>query len=177
MWIKFVTPKTFEPFKGDRFNHGIWFANSYDGSTAVQGGYYAYRQVCKNGMMGWAREIAARQIHLGVKGIAEWIREAVQKIRAKEEIFENMIQESARVRVTEDLQEVLKRLDVGPKVFEKLEKRLETHNGITAYDVANAISAYATHELKERPVAAQDYNRLAERILLKPQILCVVPAK
>ena len=53
MWIKFVTPKTFEPFKGDRFNHGIWFANSYDGSTAVQGGYYAYRQVCKNGMMGW----------------------------------------------------------------------------------------------------------------------------
>ena len=43
MWIKFVTPKTFEPFAGDKFNHGVWFANSYDGSAAVQGGYYAYR--------------------------------------------------------------------------------------------------------------------------------------
>jgi len=72
---------------------------------------------------------------------------------------------------------ILKCLDVGPKVFEKLEKRLETRDGITAYDVANAISAYATHELKERPVAAQDYNRFAERILLKPEILCVAPAK
>ena len=177
MWIKFVTPKTFEPFAGDKFNHGVWFANSYDGSAAVQGGYYAYRQVCSNGMMGWAREIAARQIHLGIKGITEWLREAIGKIRAKEEIFEKMIQESAQVRLTEDLETVLKRLSVGPKVIEKIGKRLEVDQGVTAYNVANAIAEYATHELKERPVAAQDYNRLAERILLKPEILCVVPAK
>jgi len=177
MWVKFITGKTFEPFAGDKFNHGIWFANSYDGSTAVQGGYYAWRQVCSNGMMGWAREIAARQIHLGIKGISEWIREAIGKIRANEETFERLIQQAAQVRLSEDLEIVLKRLSVGPKTIEKLEKRLENYQNVTAYDVANAITAYATHDLKERPVAAQDYNRLAQRILLKPEILCVVPAK
>jgi hypothetical protein len=171
MWVEVQEPREFEPLPGDRYNHGFWFKNSYDGSNALGSGFYALRKICTNGMMGWARELLVRKIHLGEVNLGDWIKQAITGMRAKSVEFERMIQHAAELRIEDDLKAVLERLEIGPLVGKKIQARLETHDGFTAYDVFNAVTAYASHDLAEKPLAQENYNRIAQRILVAPEIV------
>ena len=171
MWVEIREPEEFEPLPGDRYNHGFWFKNSYDGSNALGSGFYAFRLICSNGAMGWTRELLVRKIHLGVVKLGDWIKQALVEMRAKSSEFERMVQHAAEVRIEGDLKAVLERLEIGPIVGKKIEARLQPTDGITAYDVFNALTAFATHDLSEKPLAQENYNRIAQRILVVPEIV------
>jgi hypothetical protein len=64
----------------------------------------------------WSRELMVRQIHLGQVKLGDWIKGAILKMREKKTMFEKLIQEAAAARLEISIDEVLKRLDVGPIV-------------------------------------------------------------
>ena len=171
MWIEMTEKKEFEPMPGDRYQQGFWFKNSYDGSNSLASGFYALRMVCTNGLMAWTRELLVRKIHLGQIKLGDWIKSAIQEMRQKDVDFERMIQEAGQVRIEDDMKAVLERLEIGPIVGKKIEARLKPTDGITAYDVFNAVTAFATHDLSEKPLAQENYSRIAQRILVAPELL------
>jgi len=171
MWIEMTEKKEFEPMPGDRYQQGFWFKNSYDGSNSLASGFYGLRLVCSNGLMAWTRELLVRKIHLGQIKLGDWIKTAIQEMRQKNVDFERMIQKAATVRIEDDLKAVLERLEIGPIVGKKIEARLKPSDGITAYDVFNAVTAFATHDLAEKPLAQENYSRIAQRILVAPEIV------
>lgn len=171
MWIEMTEKKEVEPIPGDRYQQGFWFKNSYDGSNSLGSGFYGLRLVCSNGLMAWTREILARKIHLGEIKLGDWIKSAIQAMRQKNVDFERMIRKSAEVRIEDDLKAVMERLEIGPIVGKKIEARLKPTDRMTAYDVFNAVTAFATHDLSEKPLAQENYNRLAQRILVAPELV------
>jgi hypothetical protein len=166
IWVTCLSPQEFQPLVGDTYRDGVRFGNSYDGSTAVSAAYYAWRQICKNGLHAWTRELAARKIHTGSGSIRNWLKLAIRRIREQRPQFEELIQRAAETRIEEDVNAVLKRLDVGPKVSPKIVRRLERTNGLTLYDLANALTSYATHELSHQPLARDRYEDAARRVML-----------
>jgi len=168
IWVTALSPSEFEPISGDRYRDGVLFANSYDGSTAVSAAYYAWRKVCENGLHAWTKEMAARKIHVGSSSIRKWVRLAIRRIREQRPEFERLIQRASQERLNEDINTVLKRLEIGPKVADKLVAKLERTTDLTKYDLANALTNYATHELRTRPLARQKYEDMARRIMIAP---------
>jgi len=67
-----------------------------------------------------------------------------------------------------DVNAVLKRLNIGPKVSDKIFCRLERTNDVTRYDLANALTSCATHELRAKPLAREKYEDAARRIMTAP---------
>jgi hypothetical protein len=166
VWITALSPQEFQPIAGDTYRDGVLFGNSIDGSTAVSAAYYAWRQVCKNGLHAWTRELAARKIHTGTSSIRNWLKLAIRRIREQRPQFEQLIQRAAETRIEEDVSTVLKRLDIGPKVSDKIVRRLERTNDLTWYDLSNALTSYATHELSTKPLARERYEDAARRVML-----------
>jgi len=177
MWITAYTPKEVEPLRGDAYRVGLRFWNSYDGSTSVGAGFGALRMVCSNGMVAWTREMAVTHIHLGIQRVEDWLKDAIKQIREQQTAFEQLIQKAAKLRLQENLEPVLKRIEIGPMVQKKIENRLETSDGLTALDVVNAITWFAAHDLPGKPIAQENYQKLANRILQRPEILVEVPAR
>jgi len=166
IWITALSPQEFQPIAGDTYRDGVLFGNSIDGSSAVTAAYYAWRQVCKNGLHAWTRELAARKIHTGTSSIRTWLKLAIRHIREQRPQFEQLIQRAAETRIEEDVNEVLKRLNIGPKVSHKIVGRLERTNDLTLYDLANALTSYATHELGTKPLAREKYEDAARRVMV-----------
>ena len=144
------------------------FANSYDGSTAVSAAYYAWRKVCENGLHAWTREMAARKIHIGSSSVRNWVRLAIRRIREQRPEFERLVQQAAQERLNEDVNTFLKTLEIGPKVADKLVAKLERTSDLSKYDLANALTSYASHELRTRPLAKEKYENMARRIMVTP---------
>jgi hypothetical protein len=170
IWITALSPCEFEPISGDRYRDGVLFANSYDGSTAVSAAYYAWRKLCENGLHAWTREMAAKKIHVGSSSVRNWVRLAIRRIREQRPEFEKIVQRAATERLEEDVSVVLKRLDIGPKVSSRIIERLERNSGPTRYDLANALTNYATHQLATQPLARQRYEDAARRVLVAPTV-------
>jgi len=168
IWVIALSPSEFEPISGDRYRDGVLFGNSYDGSTAVSAAYYAWRKVCENGLHAWTKEMAARKIHVGSSSVRNWVRLAIRRIREQRPEFERLVQRAAQERLDEDVNTVLKRLEIGPKVADKLVAKLERTTDLTKYDLANALTSYATHELATRPLARQKYEDMARRVMVAP---------
>ncbi|MGA2460328.1 MAG: DUF932 domain-containing protein [Candidatus Bathyarchaeia archaeon] len=168
IWVTALSPQEFQPISGDTYRDGILFGNSYDGSTAVSAAYYAWRKVCENGLHAWTKEMAARKIHVGSSSVRNWVRLAIRRIREQRPQFERLVQRAAQERLTEDVNTVLKRLDIGPKVSEKIVRRLERTTDLTKYDLANALTNYATHKLAAQPLARQRYEDVARRVMVAP---------
>ena len=57
-------------------------------------------------------------------------------------------------------------LNIGPKVSHKIVERLEHTSNLTRYDLANAITSYATHVLATRPLARERYEDAARRVMV-----------
>jgi hypothetical protein len=76
----------------------------------------------------------------------------------------------AQERLDEDVNTVLKRFEIGPKVADKLVAKLERTTDLTKYDLANALTSYATHELRTRPLAREKYEDMARRVMVAPTI-------
>ena len=168
IWITALSPSEFEPISGDRYRDGVLFANSYDGSTAVSAAYYAWRKVCENGLHAWTKEMSARKIHVGSSSVRNWVRLAIRRIREQRPEFERLVQRAAQERLNEDVNAVLKRFEIGPKVADKLVAKLERTTDLTKYDVANALTSYAAHELRTRPLAREKYEDMARRVMVAP---------
>jgi len=166
IWITALSPQEF-PIAGDTYRDGVLFKNSLDGSSAVTAAYYAWRQVCENGLHAWTRELTARKIHTGTSSIRNWLRLAIRRIREQRPQFEQMIQRAAETRIEEeDVNAVLMRLNIGQKVSHKIVERLEHTSNLTRYDLANAITSYATHVLATRPLARERYEDAARRVMV-----------
>jgi hypothetical protein len=86
-----------------------------------------------------------------------------------------MIQQAAETRIEEDVNAVLKRLNIGPKVSHKIVERLEHTNNLTMYDLGNALTSYATHELATRPLAREKYEDMARRVMVAPTMPTIRP--
>ena len=170
IWITVVSPSEFEPISQDPYRDGVLFGNSYDGSTAVSAAYYAWRKVCANGLHAWTKEMAAKKIHVGSSSVRNWVRLAIRRIREQRPEFERPIQRAAQERLDEDVNTVLKRLEIGPKVADKIVGRLERTSNLTRYDLANALTSYATHELGTKPLARERYEDAARRVMVAPTI-------
>ena len=170
IWITALSPQEFQPLPGDTYRDGMIFGNSLDASSAVTAAYYAWRQICKNGLHAWTHELATRRIHTGNIYIRRWLKLSICRIREQRPQFEQMIQQAAETRVEEDVNEVLKRLSIGPKVSHKIVQRLERTSNLTRYDVANAITSYATHVLGTKPLARERYEDAARRVMVAPTI-------
>jgi hypothetical protein len=168
IWITVVSPSEFEPISGDRYRDGVLFANSYDGSTAVSAAYYAWRKVCENGLHAWTKEMAVRKIHVGSSSVRNWVRLAIRRIREQRPEFERLVQRASQERLNEDVNTVLKRFEIGPKVADRLVAKLERTTDPTKYDLANALTSYASHELRTRPLAREKYEDMARRIMVAP---------
>ncbi|MGA2459928.1 MAG: DUF932 domain-containing protein [Candidatus Bathyarchaeia archaeon] len=168
IWVTALSPEEFLPLPGDTYRDGVVFGNSLDGSSAVTAAYYAWRKICQNGLHAWTRELAARKIHTGSSNVRNWVRFAIRRIRQQRPEFEKMVQRAATERIEEDASAVLKRLDIGPRVSEKIVARLERTTEITRYDLANALTGYATHELRTQPLARERYEDAARRVLVAP---------
>ena len=168
IWITALSPSEFEPISGDRYRDGVLFANSYDGSTAVSAAYYAWRKVCENGLHAWTKEMAAKRIHVGSSSVRNWVRLAIRRIREQRPEFERIVQRAAQERLNEDVNTVLKRFEIGSKVADKLVAKLERTTDLTKYDLANALTSYATHELATRPLAREKYEDIARRVMVAP---------
>jgi len=91
IWITALSPHEFQPLTGDTYRDGILFGNAVDGSSAVTAAYYAWRQVCKNGLHAWTRELAARRIHVGTSSFRSWLKLAIRRIREQRPQFEQLI--------------------------------------------------------------------------------------
>jgi hypothetical protein len=168
IWITALSPQEFQPIAGDTYRDGVLFGNSIDGSSAVTAAYYAWRQVCENGLHAWTRELAARKIHTGTGSIRGWLKLSIRHIREQRPQFEQLIQRAAETRIEEDVNAVLKQLSIGPKVSHKIVERLERTSNLTRYDLANALTSYATHELATRPLAREKYEDMARRVMVAP---------
>jgi len=168
IWITALSPQEFQPLPGDTYRDGVIFGNSLDASSAVTAAYYSWRQICKNGLHAWTRELAARKIHTGTSSIQRWLKLSIRRIREQRPQFEQMIQQAAETRIEEDVNAVLKRLNIGPKVSHKIVERLEHTNNLTMYDLGNALTNYATHELSTRPLAREKYEDMARRVMVAP---------
>ena len=168
IWITALSPSEFEPITGDSYRDGVLFGNSYDGSTAVSAAYYAWRKVCSNGLHAWTKELAARRIHVGSSSVRNWVRLAIRRIREQRPEFERLVQRAAQERLDENVNTFLKKFEIGPKVAEVLIAKLERTTDITKYDLANALTSYATHELRTRPVAREKYEDIARRVMVAP---------
>jgi hypothetical protein len=166
IWITALSSQEFQPLAGDTYHDGVLFENSIDGSSAVTAAYYAWRRVCKNGLHAWTRELAARKIHTGTSSIRNWLKLAIRRIREQRPQFEQLIQRAAETRIEEDVNTVLMQLNIGPKTAHKIVGRLEHTSNLTRYDLANALTSYATHELATRPLARQKYEDTARRIMV-----------
>jgi len=168
IWVTALSPQEFQPISGDTYRDGILFGNSYDGSTAVSAAYYAWRKVCANGLHAWTKEMAARKVHVGSSSVRNWVRVAIRRIREQRPEFERLVQHAAQERLDEDVNTVLKRFEIGPKVADKLVAKLERTSDLSKYDLANALTSYASHELRSRPLARQKYEDMARRIMVAP---------
>jgi len=168
IWITALSSQEFSPLAGDTYRDGVQFENSIDGSSAVTAAYYAWREVCRNGLHAWTRELAARRKHMGTSSIRSWLRLAIRRIREQRPRFEQLIQRAAEMRIEEDVHTVLLQLNIGPKTAHKIVERLERTSNLTRYDLANALTSYATHELATRPLARQKYEDTARRIMVAP---------
>jgi hypothetical protein len=177
IWITALSPQEFQPLAGDTYRDGVLFKNSLDGSSAVTAAYYAWRQVCKNGLHAWTRELAARKIHTGTSSIRNWLRLAIRRIREQRPQFEQLIQRAAETRIEEDVNAVLMRLNIGPKTAHKIVGRLERTSNLTRYDLANALTSYATRELATRPLARERYEDAARRVMVAPTMPPIREAK
>jgi hypothetical protein len=177
IWITAVSPQEFQPIAGDFYRDGVLFGNSIDGTSAVTAAYYAWRQVCKNGLHAWTRELAARRIHVGTSSIRSWLKLAIRRIREQRPQFEQLVQQAAETRIEEDVNEVLRRLNIGPKVSDKIVERLERTSNLTRYDLANALTNYATHELATRPLAREKYEDTARRVMVTLPMPAIHEAK
>jgi hypothetical protein len=166
IWITTLSPSEFEPIADDKYRDGVIFGNSYDGSTAVTAAYYAWRKVCSNGLHAWTKEMAARKIHVGTSSVTNWVRHAIRLIREQRPEFERLIQRAANERVEDDVNTILQRLNIGPKIAEQIVTRLERTSSVTRYDLANAITHYATHQLSQQPLARERYEDAAQRIMV-----------
>jgi hypothetical protein len=166
IWVTALSPQEFQPISGDTYRDGILFGNSYDGSTAVCAAYYAWRKVCENGLHAWTKEMSARKIHVGSSSVRNWVRIAIRRIREQRPEFERLIQRAAQERLNEDINTVLKRFEIGPKVADKLVAKLERTSDLTKYDLANALTNYAAHELATRPLAREKYEDMARRVMV-----------
>jgi hypothetical protein len=166
IWITALSPSEFEPISEDRYRDGILFGNSYDGSAAVSAAYYAWRKICENGLHAWTKEMAARKVHVGSSSVRNWVRLAIRRIREQRPEFERLIQRASQERLNEDVNTVLKRLEIGPKVSREIVERLEHTSNLTRYDLANAITSYATHVLATRPLARERYEDAARRVMV-----------
>ena len=60
-----IKNRDIEILKGDKLNPVISFQNSYNNSLKRQYGLYYWRQVCTNGMMGFAAELEESRKHSG----------------------------------------------------------------------------------------------------------------
>jgi len=98
---------------------------------------------------------------------------AIRRIREQRPQFEQLIQRAAETRIEEDVNAVLKRLNIGPKVSDKIVGRLERTTDITRYDLVNALTNYATHELRTQPLARERYEDAARRIMVAPTVPAV----
>jgi uncharacterized protein YllA (UPF0747 family) len=87
------------------------------------------------------------------------------------------VQHAAETRIEEDVNEVLKRLNIGPKVSDKIVERLERTSNLTRYDLANALTSYATHELETKPLAREKYEDAARRVMVAPTLPAIREAK
>jgi hypothetical protein len=170
IWITALSQQEFQPLAGDTYRDGVLFGNSIDGSSAVTAAYYAWRQICKNGLHAWTRELATRRIHTGNIYIRRWLKRSIRRIREQRPRFEQMIQQAAKTRVEGDVNEVLWRLSIGPKVSHKIVQRLERTSNLTRYDIANALTNYATHELGTKPLSREKYEDVARRVMVAPTI-------
>ena len=168
IWVTALSPHEFQPLTGDTYRDGILFGNAVDGSSAVTAAYYAWREMCKNGLHAWTRELAARKIHTGTSSIRNWLKLAIRRIREQRPQFEQLVQRAAETRIEEDVHAVLMQLNIGPKTAHKIVGRLEHTSNLTRYDLANALTSYATHELATRPLARQKYEDTARRIMVAP---------
>jgi hypothetical protein len=177
IWITALSTQEFQPVAGDIYRDGVLFGNSIDGSSAVTAAYYAWRQVCKNGLHAWTRELAARKIHAGTSSIRNWLKLAIRRIREQRPQFEQLIQGAAETRIEEDVNAVLKRLNIGPKVSDKIVGRLERTSNLTRYDLANALTSYATHELATKPLAREKYEDAARRVMVSVTMPTIREAK
>jgi hypothetical protein len=170
IWITALSPQEFQPLAGDTYRDGVLFANSYDSSTAVSAAYYAWRKVCQNGLHAWTKELAAKKIHVGSSSVRNWVRLAIRRIREQRPEFEKIVQRAATERLEEDISIVLKRLDIGPKLSSRIIERLERNSGPTRYDLANALTSYATHQLATQPLSRERYEDAARRVLVAPTV-------
>ena len=93
------------------------------------------------------------------------MRLAIRRIREQRPQFEQLIQRAAETRI-EDVNTVLVQLNIEPKTAHKIVGRLEHTSNLTRYDLANALTSYATHELATRPLARQKYEDTARRIMV-----------
>jgi len=174
IWISMTSSEKHEPVPGDPHAYGFRFWNSYDGSTSVGCGFYVLRLVCTNGLVAWRREMAQTHIHIGIQDVAKWLKNAIQHVRAQQAAFESAIEAATRQRIEGDLDPVFEQLGIGPMVREKVRRNLDI--GVehrTAYDLMNALTYYASHDLHERPIAADRYMGVARRILENPQVVVV----
>jgi len=174
IWVSMTSSEKREPVPGDPHAYGFRFWNSYDGSTSVGCGFYVLRLICTNGLVAWRREMAQTHIHIGIYDVAKWLRKAIEAVRAQQVSFEAAVQAAALTRIEADLDSVYERLGIGPMVRDKIHRNLDI--GVehrTAYDLMNAITYYASHDLRERPVAADRYMGIARRILENPQLVVV----
>ena len=168
IWVTVLSRSEFEPISGDRYRDGIIFGNSYDGSTALSAAYYAWRKICENGLHAWTKEMSAKKIHVGSSSVRNWVRLAIRRIREQRPEFERLIQRASQERLNEDINTVLKRFEIGPKVADRLVAKLERTTDLTKYDLANALTSYASHELRTRPLAREKYEDMARRIIVAP---------
>lgn len=173
IWVSMTSSEKREPVPGDAHAYGFRFWNSYDGSKSVGCGFYVLRLVCKNGLVAWRREMAQTHIHIGMCDVVKWLRKAIQGVREQQVVFEAAVQAAAFQRIEGDLDSVFERLGIGPIVREKIRRNLDIGTERTAYDLMNAVTYYASHDLRERPVAAERYMGVARRILENPQVVVV----
>jgi hypothetical protein len=174
IWISMTSKEEKrEPVVGDPHAYGFRFWNSYDGSTSVGCGFYVLRLVCKNGLVAWRREMAQTHIHIGIADVVKWLRKAIDAVRLQEASFEAAVKAAALQRIEGEMDPVFEQLGIGPMVREKIRKQLDLGAEPTAYDMVNAVTYYASHDLRERPVAAERYMGVARRILENPQLVVV----
>ena len=157
----------------EEIRHGIMFWNSYDRSTSVGAGYAGVRIFCTNQMTARRLELRSSKRHVGIEVIAEFMKKAINHIREFQPEFEKMIVEAASSRVEDDIQAVLERLGIGPRAGNKIVEKptLKGKQMYTVYDLYNALTDYASHEIADKPNLSQSYLNLADEILTTPQIL------
>jgi phage/plasmid-like protein (TIGR03299 family) len=80
--------------KGDELRKRISLFNSFDGSIGVMAQFEVYRMICKNGLMGWAKE---NKVYIRHTGNAETRLTAAMEIMAKSTAYFQKFEQTAKI--------------------------------------------------------------------------------